>query len=117
MNEKDGGDEAGGGRGNLPPYGWTRAAAAGLSFRPMTDADLPFLAQVYASTRMEELSVVAWPLEQKLAFLKHQFDAQHAHYRKHYHGTDWLGILHAGAPARPEEHTSQLPAHRYTYYA
>ena len=93
MNAKDGREEAG-----LPPYGWARAAAAGMSFRPMTDADLPFLARVYASTRMEELSVVPWPLEQKLAFLQQQFDAQHAHYRKHYHGTDWLVVLHAGAP-------------------
>ena len=33
---------------------------AGLSLRRITDDDLSFLAAVYASTRQEELSVVAW---------------------------------------------------------
>jgi len=47
-------------------FGWTRAAAAGLTFRPITDPDLPFLARVYASTRWEELSVVAWSDAEKL---------------------------------------------------
>ena len=51
-----------------PPFGWSRAAAAGLTFRPITDADLPFLARLYASTRMEELSVTDWSDAQKAAF-------------------------------------------------
>lgn len=79
-----------------PPFGWARAAAAGLAFRPMTDADLPFLARLYASTRMEELSVVAWSEADKLAFLQQQFDAQHAHWQKHYRDTDWLVLSHDG---------------------
>ena len=80
-------------QGARAPFGWSRAAAAGLAFRPASDADLPFLARVYASTRMDELSVVAWSEADKLAFLRHQFDAQHAHYQKHYHDTDWLVML------------------------
>ena len=66
-----------------PPFGWSRAAAAGLTFRPIADADLPFLARLYASTRMEELAVTDWSDAQKTAFLQSQFDAQHAHYQKH----------------------------------
>jgi GNAT superfamily N-acetyltransferase len=107
----------------LAGFGWTRAAAAGLTLRPMTDADLPFLARLYASTRTEELAAVDWPETQKAVFLQMQFDAQHAHYRRHYHGTDWLVILRDGAPigrlylARwTREHRivdiALLPAHR-----
>jgi len=77
------------------PFGWSRAAQAGLTFRLITDADLPFLARLYASTRMEELSVTDWSDAQKAAFLQMQFEAQHAHYQKHYQGTDFLLIERA----------------------
>jgi ribosomal protein S18 acetylase RimI-like enzyme len=93
---KSGHDE----EGRLAPFGWSRAAQAGLTFRTITDADLPFLARVYASTRWEELSVVAWSDDQKRTFLQQQFDAQHAHWQKHYYDTDWLLVLHDGAPVR-----------------
>jgi GNAT superfamily N-acetyltransferase len=83
-------------RDTRPPFGWSRAVAAGLSFRPITDADLPFLAHVYASTRMEELAVTDWSDAQKAAFLQMQFDAQHAHYQKHYVGSDFFVIERAG---------------------
>ena len=79
----------------LPPFGWSRAAQAGLTFRAIADADLPFLARLYASTRMEELSVTDWSDAQKSAFLQMQFDAQHLHYQKHYQGTDFLVIERA----------------------
>src|SRR5205085_2436977 len=84
---------------NSPPFGWARAAAAGLAFRTASDADLPFLARLYASTRTEELALADWPEERKAAFLQMQFDAQHAHYRRHYRDTDFLVILRAGEPA------------------
>ena len=74
-----------------------RAAAAGLTFRAITDADLPFLARLYASTRAQELAVTDWSDAQKTAFLQSQFDAQHAHYSKHYQGTDFLVIERDGA--------------------
>ena len=85
----DGGERA-------PPFGWSRAAAAGLTFRPITDADLPFLARLYASTRMEELAVTDWSDAQKIAFLQSQFNAQYAHYQKHYAGSDFFVIEQAG---------------------
>jgi ribosomal protein S18 acetylase RimI-like enzyme len=80
-----------------PPVRWSRAAQAGLTFRRIADADLPFLARVYASTRAEELATVSgWSDEQKTAFVDHQFRAQHAHYQKYYPEADWLVISHAG---------------------
>jgi ribosomal protein S18 acetylase RimI-like enzyme len=77
-------------------FGWARAAGAGLTFRRITDADLPFLAQVYASTRAEELAVTPWSDAQKAAFLDMQFRAQHAHYQQHYPEADWLVTMRGG---------------------
>jgi ribosomal protein S18 acetylase RimI-like enzyme len=80
------------------PFGWMRAAAAGVSFRPVGTADLPFLYQVYASTRTEELAAVPWSDEQKAAFLTMQFRAQHADYERNYSGADRHVILHGDEP-------------------
>ena len=81
-----------------PPFGWARAAQAGLTFRPIADADLPFLARLYASTRMEELAVTGWSDVQKTSFLQSQFNAQHAHYQKHFTGSDFF-VIEQGAQA------------------
>jgi len=67
-----------------------------LAFRPITDADVSFLARVYASIREAELAVTDWSDAQKAAFLQHQLDAQHAHYHKYYQGSDFLIIEHRG---------------------
>jgi ribosomal protein S18 acetylase RimI-like enzyme len=75
---------------------WHRAAAAGLAFRSVTDADLPFLARVYASTRAEELAVVPWSVEEKQVFLDMQFRAQHQFYQRHFAGAAWFIILRSG---------------------
>lgn len=58
--------------------------STGLALRPETDEDLPFLMQVFASTRADELAIVPWALEQKRAFLIHQFGAQRQHYRSYF---------------------------------
>jgi ribosomal protein S18 acetylase RimI-like enzyme len=78
------------------PFGWARAAAAGLSFRPITADDLVFLFQVYASTRAEELAPLPWTPEQKIAFLNQQFQAQHTDYQRNYAGAQWLVIMRDG---------------------
>jgi ribosomal protein S18 acetylase RimI-like enzyme len=78
------------------PPAWPRSDRAGLAFRRSTEADLPFLSRLYASTRMEELAVTDWSEAQKAAFLDMQFQAQHAHYRKHYPEADWLVVERAG---------------------
>lgn len=85
---------------NNPPFRWSRAAQAGLTFRRITDADLPFLARVYASTRAEEMAVViSMPDAQKAAFIEAQFQLQHAHYQKYYPQADWLVTTYAGEDA------------------
>jgi GNAT superfamily N-acetyltransferase len=53
----------------------------GFALRLETDADLPFLMQLFASTREDELAVTGWPPEVKQAFLAQQFQAQRHHYR------------------------------------
>jgi len=78
------------------PFGWARAAKAGLTFRPITDADQPFLARVYASTRKQELAATSMTDMQKAAILLLQFRAQHAHYQKHYPQADRLVMMGGG---------------------
>lgn len=69
-----------------------------VSLRPIHDADLPILFQVYVSTRTEELAVVDWTDEQKTAFLQMQFVAQYKFYQAQYTNTDFLLILFDGTP-------------------
>jgi ribosomal protein S18 acetylase RimI-like enzyme len=106
-----------------PCSGWARATEAGLSFRRTTDADLPFLARVYASTREEEIAATPWSEAQKAQFLDMQFRAQHADYRKNYPQAEWLVTMCGGEEIGrlylghwPSEHNiidiAFLPQHR-----
>ncbi|AQR74748.1 GNAT family N-acetyltransferase [Sphingomonas sp. LM7] len=72
------------------------AAALGVVLRPMSDADLPFTAALYASTRLEELAPVPWPDTVKQSFLAQQHAAQHAHYQQHYRGMHAMIVERAG---------------------
>lgn len=74
------------------------AAAFGISYRPMTDGDLPFVAALYASTRAEEVAATGWPPAAQAAFLDQQHRAQHAHYRAVHPDGEWLLIERAGEP-------------------
>lgn len=65
---------------------------AGLVLRPITEADLPFLAEVYASTRREELAPVPWTDDQKTRFLRWQFDNQHRYYQEYYPACEFLVV-------------------------
>lgn len=66
-------------------FAWPAALSLlGLERRPETDADLEFLAELFASTRREEFAPAGWPPEVLEAFLRSQFDAQRHHYRAHY---------------------------------
>jgi ribosomal protein S18 acetylase RimI-like enzyme len=71
----------------------------GFRLRPETDADIPFLMRLYASTREEELKLVDWSDEQKQAFLASQFQAQRHHYRTYIEGCAFDVIEHTGTPA------------------
>ena len=73
------------------------AARLGVSYRPITPDDLPFLAEVYASTRAEEVAASGWPADFQRQFLAQQFDAQHRHYQTHYPDAEWLVIVRDGA--------------------
>jgi RimJ/RimL family protein N-acetyltransferase len=72
------------------------AAGLGISYRPIADADLPFLDALYVSTRAEEVAMTGWPAEMQRQFLAQQFDAQHRHYMRHYPDAEWLVVERAG---------------------
>lgn len=57
---------------------------------PVTTADEQFLFALYAETRHEEMSLVNWDEEQKLAFLYQQFQAQHNYYTSKFPTADFL---------------------------
>jgi GNAT superfamily N-acetyltransferase len=70
-----------------------------ITFRPAVEADREFLYRVYASTREDELAPLQWRSEVKEAFLRMQFAAQDAHYRRYFPGCEFLVILIAGRDA------------------
>lgn len=71
-----------------------------ITLRPIGPDDMDLLLRVYGSTREEEMAlVIDWTAEQKAAFVRHQFEAQHAWYRDHYEGAQFDVILVDGAPA------------------
>jgi len=74
------------------------AAAFGIAMRPVTEADLLFLASLYASTRAEEVAATGWPPEMQRAFLDQQHRAQHQHYRSAYPDAEWLIVEKDSAP-------------------
>ncbi len=69
-----------------------------IRLRPILAADAPFLFELYASTRAEEMAMVQWSEEQERTFLRMQFDAQSTHYATHYAGAEFLIIEDDGHP-------------------
>lgn len=63
------------------------------TFRLATSEDEPFLLELYASTRQEELALSGWDEAQRNAFLNMQFSAQQSHYRRYYPDGEHLIIL------------------------
>lgn len=68
------------------------------SLRPVTPEDEQFLANLYASTREQELAQTNWSDEQKAMFCRMQFNAQTAHYRENYPGASFEIIEQNGVP-------------------
>jgi hypothetical protein len=58
----------------------------GVAFarRPQGPLDEAFLYRLYAGTREEEMALWNASAEQREAFLRFQFDAQRAHYVRHF---------------------------------
>jgi GNAT superfamily N-acetyltransferase len=64
-----------------------------ITFRPVCPGDEGFLAEVYASTRLDELASLGWTAAQQQAFLGMQFTAQHRSYLAQFPAADFLIIL------------------------
>lgn len=69
-----------------------------ISCRPVQSEDAPFLLELYASTRAEELALVPWTVEQQHAFVKMQFTAQQDHYRNEYPAASHEIVLASDCP-------------------
>lgn len=76
----------------------TPSPALDFTLRLASDADRPFLRELYASVRESELAAVPWSAEQKRAFCDDQFALQDRHYREHYPGAQFLIIEVDGRP-------------------
>ncbi|MEO8373936.1 MAG: GNAT family N-acetyltransferase [Sphingomonas bacterium] len=70
----------------------------GYALRSETDDDIPFLMQLYGTTREQELASVDWTQAQKGAFIAHQFNAQRLHYRNQISGCAFDVIEKHGEP-------------------
>lgn len=69
-----------------------------ITLRAASEEDAAFLLEVYASTRADELALVPWSNEQKDAFLKFQFDAQHSSYCERFPEASYQIILQDNVP-------------------
>lgn len=69
-----------------------------VSLHPASDQDIDFLFQVYAGTRADEMALVDWTVEQRVAFLQMQFNAQRQHYRAYYPAATYHIILREDVP-------------------
>lgn len=69
-----------------------------ISLREASAGDESFLRAVYASTREQELALVPWSIEQREAFLKFQFDAQHSYYHAQYPNANYSIVLADNQP-------------------
>jgi len=88
------------------PEGPMTAAGRDVRLRPIGDADVPFLLEVYAATRADELARVPWTAEQKAAFVWMQFVAQHRHYQAQYPGAAFDVVMSG------DEQAGRLYVHR-----
>lgn len=71
---------------------------SGIALRPVAPADEPFLFDLYASTRAEELAQVSWDEATRRAFLTQQFQAQQVHYQSYYPSGEHQIVLRDGRP-------------------
>ena len=64
-----------------------------IELKAHSEADLPFLLQLYACVRREEFAAANWPESQLNSFLSEQFYAQYRYYCQHY-STDRFDIIY-----------------------
>ena len=70
-----------------------------VAVRPVQPGDEEFLLAVYASTRADELALVPWDEEQKRAFVREQYEAQHTQYYARFPDAEYGVILYDNHPA------------------
>lgn len=69
-----------------------------ITLRAVSEADEPFLFELYAGTRREELAPWNWPEAQVAAFLEMQFRAQRLSYADAFPGAEHNLVLEEGRP-------------------
>jgi ribosomal protein S18 acetylase RimI-like enzyme len=69
-----------------------------ITLRDALPEDEPFLFEVYACTRAQEMALVPWDDEQRKSFLTMQFTAQHSHYREQFPNANYSVILRDDLP-------------------
>lgn len=72
------------------------ASRLGVSYREFTEDDVPFVSELYASTRRDEVAMTGWRPDAQEAFLAQQAAAQHSHYSLHFSDAEWLIIERQG---------------------
>jgi len=70
-----------------------------LELLPAKAEDEPFLLRLYASTRVEEMAMVAWDKRQQDSFLRMQFNAQRSSYAMQFPNADYRIIVQEGTAA------------------
>ena len=73
--------------------GEEHANNSAITCRPVQPDDSPFLLELYATTRANEMALVPWTSEQKQAFVSMQFAAQQDHYQKQFSGASHEIVL------------------------
>ena len=72
--------------------------ACRATLRAVQPEDEPFLRQVYATTRADEMALVNWDESQKQAFLNMQFEAQHRYYQQQFQNAQFQIVELDGRP-------------------
>ena len=72
--------------------------AMAIALQAVSEADEPFLLELYASTRREEMAAWNWPPAQVAAFLQMQYRAQRLSYADAYPGAEHSLVLEDGRP-------------------
>src|SRR6266571_1413372 len=70
-----------------------------LDLQPVRPEDEPFLFELYASTRGDEMALVGWNKPQQEASLRMQFNAQRSSYAMQFPNADYRIIVHDGRAA------------------
>ncbi|WP_165916406.1 GNAT family N-acetyltransferase [Marinisporobacter balticus] len=84
--------------GGCHPYKMSKVNLSLINFRSFSEEDLPFLYQVYRSTRWEEMQLSGWTHEEIEDFLKIQFQLQHTQYLANYKNASFDIILLESKP-------------------